>query len=129
MTPVMQTRFTKDGDRGNCMTACVASLLDLPIESVPYFIGEPDFWDAVLDFLFKNGYEYNQTFYPMEGYDFDWKSSPGVDGYFICAGPSPRLPGLDHAVIYKNGVMVHDPHPDKTGILSIKEIDDIRRRV
>jgi hypothetical protein len=40
MLPVDQTTFGHPG--GNCFSACVASLLELPIEEVPYFMGEPD---------------------------------------------------------------------------------------
>lgn len=36
MKPVMQTKFTKDD--GNCLQACMASILELPIESVPDFV-------------------------------------------------------------------------------------------
>lgn len=36
--PVDQTTFGHPG--GNCFSACVASLLELPIEDVPYFMDE-----------------------------------------------------------------------------------------
>lgn len=123
MTPVMQTRF---GEEGNCMTACIASLLDLPIESVPYFLGEDDFFGSVSAFLESKGYEYHSF---IKGDEIeDWKKAPGVDGYFIVAGESPRMPGVQHAVIFKGQEMFFDPHPDKTGILTVDWIDDIRKR-
>ena len=129
MTPVFQNRFTNNqGDKGNCQTAAIASLLDLPIERVPYFFDFPDFWDAVFAFLWDHGYEYYGNIQPKLGEPIDWESMPGVDGYFIVAGPSPRWKDSSHAVIYKNGKMVHDPHPDGTGILFIDCVDDIRRR-
>ena len=130
MTPIFQTRFsTAEGEKGNCMTACVASLLDLPIEKVPYFFDFPDFWDAVFAFLYEQGCEYNGCLRPDADGSIGWDGAPGIDGYFIVAGPSPRWPGARHAVIYKDGRMIHDPHPDGTGILYVEEVDDIRRRI
>ena len=35
--------------------------------------------------------------------------------HVIASGPSPRA-AVDHAVIWLNGQVVHDPHPDKTGL-------------
>jgi len=37
MKPVFQTSFGKG--KGNCVTACVASILEVPIESLPEFCG------------------------------------------------------------------------------------------
>lgn len=37
------------------------------------------------------------------------------------AGKSPRG-DWDHCVVYQNGDMVHDPHPDKTGIEDKKDV-------
>lgn len=46
MNPVLQSRF--EGDRGgNCFSACVASLLDLPLVEVPDFPDSAEhFWFA-----------------------------------------------------------------------------------
>lgn len=40
MKPVFQTRFHHDG---NCLSACIASILEVPLERVD-FIGEKDVW-------------------------------------------------------------------------------------
>ena len=38
------------------------------------------------------------------------------DVYYIVSGKSPRY-NVDHSVVFRKGKMVHDPHPDNTGIL------------
>lgn len=43
MLPVFQTRFNGPGG-GNCLSACVASLLELPIEQVPDFNASSGYW-------------------------------------------------------------------------------------
>ncbi len=130
MTPVTQTMFYEpdvepEKQRGNCVTAVVASLLDLPIEEVPNFVQdevehEDDFdyywWNCVLRFVKKHnhGVYYvqgrpEQTHFPL----------PEPDEFYLVSGPSPRDPRIHHIVIFQNGEMVWDPHPDRTGLLSI----------
>ena len=86
MTPVMQTKFSDEslGTRGNCMAACVASLLDIPIDGIPSWedMGDDGSWgDSFMSFLESNGYEYEGMIAPRSS---DWKSdvlslSDGVD--------------------------------------------------
>jgi hypothetical protein len=47
--------------------------------------------------------------------------SPDTDGYVIAIGESPRSTPenkISHAVVWRNGI-VFDPHPDKSGLISI----------
>lgn len=128
MKPVDQTILSnpEGTTRGNCMTACVASLLNLPIEVVPYWAGMPidDWFPSFNAFLAEHGYEYHGLFqFNKRG---DWaellKVSPGIDGYFMVSGPSWREYVVDgHAVIYKDGVLVHDPHFSKMGIKVLED--------
>jgi hypothetical protein len=43
---------------------------------------------------------------------------------YLVSGISPRDPNVHHIVIYQDGQMVHDPHPDRTGLASLD--DDFR---
>ena len=103
-------------ETGDCFRACVASILDLSIESIPNFMKEgPDKFLYNLDNWSKNiGY----LLLDVEMEDI----SRFKDSYLIATGLSPR--GKDknhlHAVIYLNEEMVHDPHPDNTCIVEIK---------
>jgi hypothetical protein len=124
MKPVDQTLFgpRKNGAVGNCVSACIASLLELPIADVPYFMGtdaDPDdFWKKRVNlWLGPRGLslvhvKVSRTF------------SQWPPGLFILMGRSPR--GL-HAVVAKGGemrasslrIIAHDPHPSRTGLKSV----------
>jgi hypothetical protein len=127
MIPVIQTRLsTPDKPAyGNCFTACIASILELPIEQVPNFIDYGrDWFIPFLQFIEDAGYTYDGTYYiknrrtPEELERFH-RTFEGVDGYYIVGGGSPRGFSLGHAVVYKGGELVHDPHPDGGGVTEL----------
>lgn len=106
MTPVLQTAHTDfdAGIIGNCLAACIASLFDLDINSVP--------WYTTIDL-------YEPFFRSMGLKVTVVHEKPPIDGqYYItshkvpleyCAG---RL-RVAHCVIRKNGRMVHDPKGER----------------
>lgn len=99
--PVDQTTFGMPG--GNCWSACVASLLELPIEDVPYFL---DDWPEKF-----NRWIEARGFYAVT--IADERFVPG--GYCIIGGHSPR--GIPHAVVGCRDRIVHDPHPSREGLV------------
>lgn len=108
MKPVDQTIF--DGVNGDCMAACVASILEVAIEDVPNFCaGATDKWfERLADWLEPNG------LYPLcFTLDGEWRPQ----GLHVLAGKSPRGDWL-HAVVAKGREVVHDPHPSRAGILT-----------
>ena len=111
MIPVDQTKIHSETVQGNCFTACVASYFEMQIDELPDFYC--DNWIINLSNFVKNlGYDwdyYDLTRYPEYGL-------PNIDDYIIVSGDSPRFNDIGHSVIYKDGVMVHDPHPSKAGI-------------
>lgn len=121
MKPVMQT---VTGLRGNCLSACIASLMEISIEEVPNFhegIGhkvpqdDPEgvkiFWKNVMNFLYANGYSLVHLD-ASEGSE----TLTHLKGYYLVGGESPR--GYQHAVIYHNGKLAHDPHPEGGGVVA-----------
>lgn len=111
MRPVRQTE-TELG-RGNCLAACVASLLELEIGEVPNFRLATDPWGGMQAWLGARGlFAVRCPADPERIYP-----TPRV--HCILTGPSPRNP-VAHAVIGEwAGVetrIVHDPHPDGTGL-------------
>jgi len=54
VTPVVQTNYGKH--TGNCLTACVASVLDVPIESVPEFCTDGEWFANLVAFCKENGF-------------------------------------------------------------------------
>jgi hypothetical protein len=99
---VHQTRF---GSEGNCFSACVASIMDLPIDDVPNFenSGSGSWFVCASEWLAARGHHLVQLF---PGQEFT--------GYHIGCGLSPR--GYRHSVVYRAGEPVHDPHPDGAGL-------------
>jgi len=117
VTPLDQTIFgvvtPEDGKRpGNCWQACVASLLDLPLDQVPHFIEvSPRTWERhTRRFVFEHTGLDLGCFLP----EFPL-TEPGQ--YVIGSGPSPRGDFL-HAVILDGatGALAHDPHPSRAGL-------------
>ena len=99
MRPVKQTKF---GTQGNCLAACLASLLSLPLEQVPEFPGNTWFNDLYL-WLLDQGYRLCES-----------DSELLQHGNAVAVGQGPR--GWRHAVVWYDGRMLHDPHPDNTGL-------------
>lgn len=106
MKPVKQTRIGQGN--GNCWTACIASILELPIEEVPDFIDEKDFYGSTIKWLGKRGLTLVQI--NLEGsphWPFFW----GDTVWTILSGQSPRG-DWKHAIVGNGLKYVHDPHPD-----------------
>lgn len=110
--PVDQTRTGEP--HGNCFAACVASILGLPLEAVD-FDGSADWWNRADAALRKIGWAYFEA-KVAEG----WEAIVPRGAYYIASGMSPR--GIKHAVVHRDGQMVHDPNPARAGILSVEEI-------
>lgn len=115
MKPVDQTTFGCPG--GNCFSACIASLLGEPIESVPYFMGEPDepghIWAERLDDWLRPRGLYALHFLVDESRpDLVWPT-----GFYIRVGQSPR--GA-HATVGRGPCTTHDPHPSRVGLTSVE---------
>lgn len=104
MKPVNQTIFKDEQGRGNCLQACIASLLELPLEDVPHFtaMGE-EWWFNMRDWFAERNLnvEWAATIVPF-------------GAWHIASVVSPRFDdGTTHAVICNpDGEIVHDPHPD-----------------
>jgi len=121
MIPVDQTILHVPGvSNGNCLAACLASLLEVDIATVPNFVDDKKYWERNMQkWLFDN--------HGLRNICMPYNDSIGahifsVDFHYMMVGQSPRGK-FNHMVIGKNGKMVHDPHPDKTGILEFKYIE------
>lgn len=111
MQPVLQTE-TELG-RGNCLSACLASILDLPADSVPNFRLAADQFAAAQEWLATRGL-YAVRFVADRARLFVPSGK-----YCVLLGKSPRR-DVGHAVV---GVttpcgfdVAHDPHPSGGGL-------------
>ena len=101
---------------GDCLRACVATVMGLAIEDVPHFVQyrqhpagtEPLlWWWALVGFASAHGWRVGYV----------ERQSPdevGPEGVALASGISPR--GHLHVVVVEDGALVHDPHPSRGGI-------------
>ena len=134
MIKVYQTIVDKN--KGNCMKAAIASLLNLPLESVPNFIllGY-DWFGPFRKLLLEHGYDYDGCLYNYNKYRIinkkkgvetknfktrfnKIKDMEGVEGYFYASVYSPKyydpnseMPTTHAVIIDKNYNIVHDVNP------------------
>jgi hypothetical protein len=124
MKPIKQTTF--GWPHGNCYAACVASVLELPLEDMPLVPADADFnaaWDGWFASRGLTRINFNVA---AAG---TWRP----EGYSILCGINPR--GIrneqgelvHHATVALNGTPLHDPHPDNTFLLEATEIEIIYR--
>lgn len=116
---VDQSKF--GAEEGDCLNAALASMLCVPLADVPDFTKAgptEDCWFAALrDWLASRGWGLLSV-----------KADPHVlsqrpMGLLMVGGTSPR--GLFHQTIWRDGAMVHDPHPSRSGIEKPLDIDII----
>jgi len=109
----------------NCFQACVASILNLPLEDVPHFqegvIESSDHswtqerWDAVVKF--GEAYSYN-VFWLDPDLQNDISLIDKLHNselFYLATGKSP-LGKFGHCVIYHKNNLVHDPLKNGKGI-------------
>ena len=112
MNKVFQDKFDKDG---NCFSACLASILEIPLSEVPNYQEENGKWY----FNYKRWLQqFDCDFLSLQNWGKETIGfAPKV--YAIVSGTSPR--GLTHSVIYFEHKMVHDPHPEGGGVKDITD--------
>lgn len=105
MIPVDQTVF--GAPHGNCFSAAVASIMELPLSEVPFFMGSDDWWPGFLAWLLPRGWV--AAYIPKEDL-----GGLRPKGFYILSGQSPRGP---HVVVAEGYQVVHDPNPKRDGLV------------
>lgn len=102
MKPVMQTIRTREN--GNCFQACIASILEIPLEEVPHFCGDMNekWWEDFVEWMVGN-YDLCPVLIEL---DATGVMMPNV-GYCIVSGEGGL--GVLHSVVGKDGDIVFNP--------------------
>lgn len=101
---------------GNCLQACLASILEVPLEATPNFlVQESDWLDALAKWL---DVQFAMSVVLLKFGDTPSFTQPR--GYCVASGPTRRYP--KHSVVWLEGRIVHDPHPARPGL---NRIDDL----
>lgn len=111
MKPVNQLYVSST--RGDCTRATIASIFELELEQVPHFrLYQDSNWFLVYYyFIYSLGYEYMGQHHPEKS-KLEFEDS--INGYFDACVPSKTFKGGSHSVVIDtNGVVVHDPNPNK----------------
>lgn len=130
MRPVFQTKFSdlSLGVHGNCLAAALASLLGIPLDRVPKFEVEFDidtpFWE--IEQMFRRCCEQNGFYY----HGRKPPPCPKDNRYYIGSFKVPETDRLVHAVIIRNGKIIHDPRPPekRVPLRDLYSYFDIRRK-
>lgn len=115
MKPVMQTRF---GAGGNCLAACIASLLECDLDLVDFSCADYEHWERVADDKLEQfGLRMVHVMAPSSEVRVWWPAAKDCVP-FIATGMSPRTAETSklHSVLYVGGFLAHDPHPEGGGI-------------
>lgn len=110
MKPVDQTKFGKP--EGNCFAACLASILEVDLDTIPDFGWDDNWRDRVDSYLAEFGFQMIDILIGLGAFK--------PLGYHIINGGSPRG-DFDHSIVGYRGEPVHDPHPEGNCIL--RDID------
>lgn len=115
---------------GDCWSACLASILELPLEAVPKFMWHFDDTDRAAElWLSRFGYSHLRLHRYINSNDerYFWNATGfnvwhADHTHCIVSGKSPNLEGCFHAVVgyidYGGVIKIaHDPSPHKRGIL------------
>ncbi|AIZ01780.1 hypothetical protein ArV1_093 [Arthrobacter phage vB_ArtM-ArV1] len=118
MIPVDQTILHTEETVGNCWQACIASLLELPIEDVPHFILHEDWWEATKAFVSVHKPGWTIEHYPTVFPAYQDPDHPEAPTHVIGSGQSPRGDFLHAAIVDAvTGELAHDPHPSRAGFV------------
>lgn len=121
---------------GNCMAAVIASILEMPIEEVlpiQNMFELPD-WNIVLfcwirerGWIWRTAPEFQMYYQEGRGLDYI-KETLVKDQPYLVSGKTNRFGGeVNHICIYMNGQLVHDPHPDNTGLTTMEFFEVIEK--
>lgn len=137
MIPVKQTKLHNPPEQnGNCFAAVISSITEIPISeiyTVEDTFGQHCWSERLTKWLLQRGwlwrgakdFQYRfQEGKPPDGFTYDdFKDKP-----YLVIGRTQRFGGeVSHICIYMNGELLHDPHPDNTGLTTLEYFEVIEK--
>lgn len=117
MKKVYQTKFGTDKNEpeklGDCLLACIASILEIDIKEVPNFSNN-EFWMLKYNQWLKKKYDLYIVWMSFENIHDCTKY---IHGYHIITGKSRNYPKVRHAIVGKNGDPWFDPGGPKSKLI------------
>ena len=116
MKPMKQTILhdPSNGQHGNCLSAVLASLLHLPIETVPVF-SDTDHWLKDLNaWLRPHGLAYLS--FPDPAFNLTLSNFGIIGLHHEIGGMSTRWKDVGHSCVAEDGLVMFDPHPSNDGL-------------
>jgi hypothetical protein len=121
--------FVGNGDAGavpgNCMQACMASVLDLPLDLVPHFALFGDKWgEAIVLWVQSRGkslrvyndWNEHKEWWAARGVECEVLGLAPHEQPMLAAGQSHSGP-WSHMVVWQHGRIAHDPNPLRLGLV------------
>ncbi len=106
-------KFTKQtllGEKkGNCFTACISSITEIPIEVIPHFCAckNRNWWDYFIEWT-----QSKNLFAAM----IMPECIEGLPKGLVLIATGKTMRGIMHSVLWKDGKVIFDPHPSNEGI-------------
>lgn len=114
---VDQTEF---GEQGNCMAACFATILGVPIDELPdlhaLHADGKSWMNALNTYLVRH----HDRLYVETQAIYTPFIRPSTDDLHLINGGSPRGVEGGHSVVGRGGSQYFDPHPSRDGLTSIE---------
>lgn len=126
MKPVDQIIHNPPEQIGTCFRACIASVLEIDVDDIPHlekmmYYKKAGYWKGKFyKWAYDLGYgvcEWELNF--IHSFD-DYPDAIAIpsDEILIASGRSPRHDSANHSVVWKDGEILHDPHPSRDGLAS-----------
>lgn len=120
MIPIDQTIFGPPS--GNCFPACIASIMERPLWTVPNFcidlaLGKADWYDRFTNWVVAEGWAVLMIRPPVFDVSMPQNAVVIATGLSPRRGDYPAMPNMLHCVVHGRGAkLMHDPHPSRDGI-------------
>jgi len=116
MIKTYQTKTVANDGEGDCLAACIASILERPLRHINApSTKDPQYWSKLDTSLARIGYRLVRPKKRPKGYAIAY--GPGERIY--PAGHDLEFTSIIHAVVVFNGQLIHDPFPFGEGLTEV----------